>query len=146
MSCILSRRSLILFRAISNSPETFLRLKQKAGNSDALRCNVDVTSLYDYHDLWEPDQKVADICNGLAGHYGLGHLKGVALKDGFHIHIELAPITEDPTNWAQVLELMAPHVPEDSWVILEHIATPEEARASLTYLRELSQQVGVSLE
>jgi sugar phosphate isomerase/epimerase len=128
-----------------HSPETFLRLKEKAGGSDALRCNIDVTSLYDYQDMWEPGPKVEHICTALAGHYGLGHLKGVALQDGFHIHISLAPITEDPTDWAQVLRLMSPSLPDDSWVILEHVATPDEARASVAHLREAAVKSGVSL-
>lgn len=128
-----------------NSPESFLRLKEKAGGPDALRCNIDVTSLYDYHDLWHPAAKVEHVCTALAGHYGLCHLKGVALKDGFHIHAELAPITEDATDWQQVLSLIAPHVPADSWVILEHVATPEEARTSLAHLRAAAARAGVTL-
>lgn len=129
-----------------HSPESFLRLKELAQNSDALRCNVDVTSLYNYQDLWDPAPKVERICNGLGGHYGLGHVKGVALKDGFHIHVELAPITEDRTDWSQMLRLMAPHMPADSWLILEHMFTPEEARASLAHLRRAADEAGVSLE
>ncbi|MDE2859828.1 MAG: TIM barrel protein [Chloroflexota bacterium] len=129
-----------------NSPETFLRLKELAGGSEALRCNIDVTSLYNYQDLWDPAPKVQHICNGLAGHYGLGHVKGVALKDGFHIHVELAPITEDSTDWSQMLRLMAPHMPDDSWLILEHMFTPEEARASLAMLRKAAEEAGLSLE
>ncbi len=129
-----------------NSPEAFLRLKELAGGSDALRCNIDVTSLYNYQDLWQPAPKVARICNGLAGHYGLGHVKGVALKDGFHIHIELAPITEDTTDWSQMLRLMAPHMPTDSWLILEHMFTPEEARNSLAHLRHAAAAAGVTLD
>ena len=67
----------------------------------------------------EAAPKVERICNGLAAHYGLGHLKGAALKDSVHIHAELAPITYDTTDWAQTLCLMAPHMPADSWLILE---------------------------
>ena len=129
-----------------NSPESFLRLKELAGGSDALRCNIDVTSLYNYQDLWEPAPKVKHICNSLAGHYGLGHVKGVALMDGFHIHVELAPITEDRTDWSQMLRLMAPHMPDDSWLILEHMFSPEEARASLAHLRAAADGAGVTLE
>ena len=81
----------------------------------------------------------------LAGHYGLCHLKGVALAEGFHIHINLAPITEDCTDWAQVIKLVSQYVNEDSWVILEHVASPEEARKSIAYLRNLAQQLGVVL-
>ena len=128
-----------------NSPESFLALKERVGGSDALRCNIDVTSLYNYQDIWDPAPAVEHICTALAGHYGLGHLKGMALRDGFHIHIELAPITEDTTDWAQVLRLMAPHVPDDSWVILEHVFTPEEAATSLEHLRNAADAAGVVL-
>jgi hypothetical protein len=70
----------------------------------------------------------------------------VALQDGFHIHIGLAPITEDPTDWVQVLKLMEPQVPADSWVILEHVATAEEAHTSLAYLREAAAKANVTLD
>lgn len=127
-----------------NSPERFLMLKAKVG-SEALVVNIDVTSLYDYQDMWKPEKKIEHICTALAGHYGLCHLKGVALAEGFHIHINLAPITEDCTDWAQVIKLVSRHLSGDSWVILEHVASPEEARASIAYLRSLGQQVGVTL-
>jgi len=128
-----------------NSAESFLKLKEKVGGSDALRCNVDVTSLYDFHDLWNPSAKVEATCTGLAGHYGLVHLKGVALKDGFHIHAELTPITEDPTDWEQVLKLIAPHVPDDSWVVIEHIASLEEAQRSIDHVREIAANAGLTV-
>jgi sugar phosphate isomerase/epimerase len=129
-----------------HSPESFLKLKEKVGGTDALRVNIDVTSLYDYQDMLAPSAKVEHICTALVGHYGLGHMKGVALKEGFHIHIELAPITEDPTDWAQVLKLIAPNLPADSWAILEHVLSPEEARASFSYLGEAAASAGVTLE
>lgn len=127
------------------SPETFLRLKEKVADSDALRINIDPTSLYNYEDMWNPADKVEHVCTALIGHYGLGHLKGVKLVDGFHIHIELAPITEDPTDWSQVLKLMSPHIPDDSWIILEHISSPEEARASLALLQQVANDADVTL-
>ncbi len=132
-------------KTVVNSPESFLKLKEKVGGSDALCCNIDVTSLYDYRDLWNPAPKVEHICTSLAGHYGLGHIKGIALKDGFHIHAELTPITEDPTDWEQVLTLMAPHVPQDSWVILEHVASLEEAEMSIAHLHNAASNAGVIL-
>jgi hypothetical protein len=88
---------------------------------------------------------VEHICTALAGHYGLGHVKGVALKEGFHIHAALTPITEDPTDWAQVLRLMSPHMPEDSWTILEHVLSPEEGRASVAHLRAAAASADVTL-
>ena len=44
-----------------NTPERFLKLKAKVG-SEALVINIDVTSLYDYQDMWESEQKVEHIC------------------------------------------------------------------------------------
>jgi sugar phosphate isomerase/epimerase len=126
------------------SAERFLALQARVG-SDALRCNVDVTSLYDYWDLWDPREKVERTCAALAGHYGLGHLKEVALAEGFHIHAGLAPLGQGPTDWAQVLRLMDAHLPDDSWAILEHVSTPAEARASVALLRAAAAEVGVEL-
>jgi sugar phosphate isomerase/epimerase len=126
------------------SPESFLALQECVG-SDALRVNIDPTSLYDYWDLWDSHATVRHVCTALAGHYGLGHVKEVALAEGFHIHASLAPLGAGNTDWADVLGLMAPHLPQDSWVILEHVATPEEARASLEILRAAAAQAGVSL-
>lgn len=128
-----------------NTPERFLALQQKVGSS-RLRANIDVTSLYDYQDLWDPSETIQHVCTALAGHYGLGHIKEVALAEGFHIHAGLAPLGAGPTNWAEVLLLMAPHLPEDSWIILEHVQTPEEARSSLALLRDAAKEAGVRLE
>ena len=126
------------------SPERFLALWERLG-SEALVINIDPTSLYAYWDLWDSTETVEHVCTALAGHYGLGHLKEVALAEGFHIHAGLAPLGTGPTDWAQVLRLMAPHVPDDSWVILEHVHTPEEARASYTLLQDAAAQAGVVL-
>ena len=128
-----------------NTPERFLALQEKVG-SDALRVNIDVTSLYDYQDLWDPTKKVRHVCTALAGHYGLGHIKEIALAEGFHIQAGLAPLGEGPTDWAEVLRLMAPYVPQDSWIILEHVATPEEARSSLALLRAAAEKAGITLK
>lgn len=126
------------------SAERFVALWERL-KSPALCANLDVTSLYDYADLWEPTAKVRRTCAGLAGHYGLVHIKEIALAEGFHIHAGLAPLGQGPTDWAEVLRLAAPHVPADSWVILEHVATPEEARASVALLRAAAAQAGVAL-
>lgn len=127
------------------SAERFVSLWKRIG-SDALRCNVDVTSLYDFRDMFNPSETVRRTCTGLAGHYGLGHVKDVGLAEGFHIHIGLAPLGSSPTDWAEALRLMDPHMPEDSWLILEHVSTPEEARASLKLLREAATRAGVLLD
>ena len=127
-----------------NSPERFLALKEKVG-SDALKVNINVTSYYDYRDFIDPSGTVERVCTRLAGHYGLGHIKDIALKEGFHLNAGLAPLGSSPTDWAQVLRLMAPHLPEDSWLILEHVSSPEEARSGVAYLRDAARQAGVSL-
>jgi hypothetical protein len=107
---------------------------------------VDVSSLYDYWDLCDPRAKVEQTCTGLAGHYGLGHIKELALQDGIHIHAGLVPLGQGLTDWAQVLRLMDPHMPDDSWAILEHVLSPEEARASVALLRAAAAEAGVTLE
>jgi sugar phosphate isomerase/epimerase len=127
-----------------NSPERFLELWQKIG-SDALCVNIDVTSLYDVRDMWNSTQTVQHICTSLAGHYGLGHIKDIVLAEGFHIHMDLAPLGSSNTNWSEVLRLMDPHMPDASWLILEHVATPEEADSSLNVLRAAATKAGVVL-
>lgn len=127
-----------------HSPESFLALHRRLA-SDALCCNIDVTSLYTYHEMWNPSPAVDHICSALAGHYGLVHIKDVILKEGFHIHIELGPLGSTPTDWAQFLRLAAPHIPADSWVILEHVQSMEEGRASMALLRRVARDAGVEL-
>jgi len=112
---------------------------------DAREANIDVTSYYDYRDFIDPNDTVKQVCTKLAGHYGLGHIKDIALKDGFHLNAGLAPLGSSPTNWANVLKLMEPHMPDDSWLILEHVLSPEEARNSVAYLRNAAEQAGVTL-
>ena len=126
------------------TPAAFLRLQDKVG-SEALRCNLDVTSLYAYADVWDPMPLWRRTCMLLGPHCGLIHIKEVALLQGFHIHMGLAPLGDGPTDWAEALSLMAPHLPADSWAIVEHVKDPEEARASLSHLRAAGQKAGVTL-
>lgn len=128
-----------------NSPERFLTLKEKVG-SDALKANIDVSSLYDFGDMIDPSAKIQHVCTALAGHYGLGHIKDIGLEEGFHIHMGLAPLGSSPTDWSEVLRLMAPHMPEDSWLIVEHVLTPEEGRKSLGIVRAAAQKAGITFE
>lgn len=127
------------------SPERFLALHARVG-FDALRVNIDPTSLYDYWDLWNSDEKVNHVCTALAGHYGLGHIKEIALAEGFHIHAGFSPLGEGVTDWAEVLRLMSPNLPDDSWVVVEHVQTVEEGRSNLKYLRKAAASVNVTLE
>ncbi len=126
------------------TPERFLALHEKVG-SEALRCNLDVTSFYTWEEMWDSRKSIAHTCETLAGHYGLVHVKELALADGFHIHIGLGPLSGGATDWADVLTRVAPHMPADSWLILEHVATPEEAAESLALLRAAAERAGVVL-
>lgn len=131
-------------KAAINSPEQFLKLKDLV-SSVALKINIDVTSLYDYLDMLNPNPKVAHICTQLAGHYGLIHIKDVALKEGFHIHIDLAPLGSSATDWSCFLSLIAPNFPDDSWIILEHLASAEEAAQSLLFLKAAATKAKLRL-
>jgi sugar phosphate isomerase/epimerase len=128
-----------------NGPRSFLALWERLKKPN-LRANVDPSSLYNYEDLLDPRERVEQVCFRLAGHYGLVHLKEIALQEGFHIQAGLAPIGRGRTDWAQMLGLIAPRVPEDSWVILEHVQTPEEGRNSFRLLGEAAKKAGVVLE
>jgi sugar phosphate isomerase/epimerase len=127
------------------SVEAFLDIREQAG-SDALRINIDVTNFYDLGDMWDPSAKIREVCRGLEGHYGLVHLKEVALREGFHIHIDLAPFDKGPTPWDLVLRETAPHTPADAWVILEHIESIEDGRRAVDLLRQSAEKAGVSLD
>ncbi len=127
-----------------STPERFLELKKRL-KSEALRVNIDVTSFYAYWDMWDPTDIIERTCNLLAEHYGLCHIKEVALLDGFHIHANLAPLGSGVTDWSRVLSLVEPHLPGDSWVILEHVQSLEEARMSVGLLREAAKAARVSL-
>jgi sugar phosphate isomerase/epimerase len=123
-------------KGVIHSPDRFKQLHAKVGG-DHLKCNVDPTSLYDFGDMIDPSAKVESTCRGLAGHVGLVHLKEVGIDEGFHIHMGLKPIGEGPTDWGRLLGLVAPHVPADSWVIVEHVESPAEAKASMEQVRAL---------
>lgn len=126
------------------TPERFLALHKKIG-SDALRINIDVTSFYGYWEMWNSSNMVEHVCTSLQDHYGLGHVKDLSLDQGFHIQIGLAPVGSSSTDWSQVLRLMEPHMPADGWVILEHVASADEARNSLKMLRQAARTAEVTL-
>lgn len=131
-------------KGVVHSSAQFLKLHERVG-SDALRCNVDPSSLYDFHHAVSPERIIRGICEDLAGHVGLVHIKEVAVQEGFHIHMGLAPLQEGNTDWSLLLELIAPHVPDDSWVILEHVLSPEQARQDFTILQAAAKRVDVEL-
>lgn len=117
-----------------NGAERFLDLWGRV-QSAALCVNVDPSSLYDFADLVDPSPLIEDLCARLAGHYGLIHVKEVGLAEGFHLHAGLVPLGDGPTDWAHFLSLSLPHLPEDSWPILEHVQSAAEAERSLSLLR-----------
>lgn len=131
-------------KGVIHSAERFSQLHAIV-SSDALRCNVDPTSLYDFHNAVAPEQTIRDVCEGLAGHVGLVHVKEVAVSEGFHVHMGLAPLAEGNTDWALLLQLISPHVPEDSWVILEHVLSVEQGRADHRVLMDAASRAGVEL-
>lgn len=131
-------------KGVINSAASFKDLHSLVG-SDALRCNVDPTSLYDFRNAVAPEQILHDTCKGLADHVGLVHIKEVSVSEGFHLHMGLAPLAEGHTDWALLLELIAPYVPEDSWVILEHILSTEQGRCDYRILMDAAGRAGVKL-
>lgn len=130
--------------AISD-PSSFLGLMARV-NSPALKVNIDVTSLYSYNDILDPALRIRAVCRELRGHYGLVHLKEVALRDGFHIHIDLSPIGDGPTDWGLVLAEAAPFVPPDSWLVIEHVQDADEARRSVGIVRAAAAAHGIALD
>lgn len=127
-----------------NSPKRFLALLDRLGDVP-LVANVDVTSHYVYEDFLDPSETINRVCQGFVGHYGLGHIKDIALEEGFHIHAGLAPMGTSNTDWIEVLRLMAPHMADNSWLILEHVLSAEQARADVAHLRNYARQAGVEL-
>jgi len=117
-----------------NSADTFLQLHQLCG-SDNLKANLDVSSLYDFWGLVDPAPVCRETCKKLAEHIGLVHVKEVSLSEGFHIHSGLAPLSKGNTDWRSVFEMVGSHVPDDSWVMLEHVQSEDEAIEGLEKLR-----------
>jgi len=124
------------------SADTFKRLHAMIG-SDHLRCNIDPSSLYaGLHDFLNPMPLVTRTIADLAQHVGLVHLKEVAVEEGFHLKMSLAPIGSGHTDWAELLACVDPHLPEDSWVIIEHCASPGEASKSVDIITRAAAQAG----
>lgn len=130
-------------KAAVSGASQFLALHEMLG-SKALKVNIDVTSLYNYAEFIDPSPLVRRTCRALAGHYGLLHVKELALGEGFHLNASLAPLGTGPTDWSLVLAETAPHLPDHSWLVLEHVSDLREATASLAILRAAAVQAGVS--
>jgi sugar phosphate isomerase/epimerase len=120
-------------KSVAGTPARCAELVSKVG-SPALRITFDPTSLYDFAALVNPAPFVDEMARVLAGCVGLVHLKEVALAEGFHLHAGLVPLGQGATDWSQVLRLVAPIQPADSWVVIEHVA-PEYVPAALALVR-----------
>jgi sugar phosphate isomerase/epimerase len=131
-------------KSAMSSAAQFSKLSALVG-SPALKMNLDVTNFYDLADMWDTQPKIINTCKEQAPHYGLVHVKEIGLKEGFHIHMELCPIDEGATDWELMIREAAPHVPESSWLILEHVGSPEEARRCVPFLRAVAKRGGVEL-
>jgi len=132
-------------KGVVHSPARFMALHARVG-SDALRANVDPSSLYSFWEALDPTDTVTAVCTRLAGHYGLVHLKEVGVDEGFHVHMGLRPLGDGRTDWAGLLRLVEPHLPDDSWVILEHVLSPDEGRESCRRVRDAARRAGVELD
>ncbi|MBN1138906.1 MAG: Gfo/Idh/MocA family oxidoreductase [Anaerolineae bacterium] len=74
-----------------------------------------------------------------------GELGPAWMLNGEYAFSWVPPAGAGMTDWSQMLRLMAPHMPEDSWVILEHVQTSGEARSSLRLLRAAAVEARVTL-
>lgn len=132
-------------KAAVHGPESYLKLHEKVG-SDALRANVDPTSLYTYWDVLDPRESLERTCAGFAGHYGLVHIKEVGLEEGFHIRMGLTPLGNGLSDWVTLLRYAEQHLADDAWVVLEHVLSVEEGRESIRIVRDAARAAGVTLE
>lgn len=128
------------------SAESYLTLRDLLGSdSKALRINLDVASLYDLDALMNPEFFCVSLCRKLQGHAGLVHLKDIKLEEKFHIHADLTPLGKGVTNWKQVIENVVPWLDEESWLVIEHVQSSEEAGSSIKLIRDLCAEAGFRL-
>lgn len=132
-------------KGVVNGAEAFDEIRERA-DSDRLRCNLDPSSLYaGLHDFLDPGPLVTRTVDGLRGHIGLIHIKELAVQEGFHLKMGLAPLAAGHTDWAAMLTAASRHVSEDAWVIVEHCASIDEARQHVAAIREAARAAGISL-
>jgi sugar phosphate isomerase/epimerase len=127
-----------------STPERFVALQARCG-SPALKVTLDVANFYTYDDMWRATESARHAVALLGPHTGIVHIRDLALAPGFHIHIGLCPLGAGPTDWDTILPLIAPYVPGDAWVVLEHVKDAEEARVSLAHLRGVVTRTGLAL-
>ena len=132
-------------RSATEGLATVLLKRTPFASDEVQRLEQEIFAAYADPAVHTKPEALASLRAALAGHYGLAHIKEVALDEGFHIHAGLAPLGAGNTDWALMLGGIAPHMPEDSWVVLEHVATPEEGRNSLGILKTAAEKAGISL-
>lgn len=132
-------------KGVIHSPDAFDDLRRRV-ESPALRVNLDITNFYDFRSLVDPNELCRAYVPRLAEHVGLIHVKEIALEEGFHLHAGLAPITRGPTDWELVLTLAGNHCPTDTWLLLEHVLSKEEAMASIRHLRRIAEEIDLQLD
>jgi len=125
------------------SAESFLRLKEICG-SENLKVSLDVAGVYDVADIWNPVPKTTHVCRALREHIGILHLKEIGMVPGYYVQLELLAHGSGATPWDVVLRECADHVPEDSWVIIEHIESLEDGRAAVPLITRIAQDLGIA--
>lgn len=131
-------------KGVINSAKRFRQLCEQLP-SPALRCNVDVTSLYDFSDAVASGPLIRETCLGIGDRCGLLHIKEISVDEGFHLHMGLAPLATGNTKWSTVLALTAPHLADDAWVVLEHISSLEQGRDDHRILTEAAAATGITI-
>jgi sugar phosphate isomerase/epimerase len=132
-----------MVNAVVCTPERFLRLKQTVG-SDALTVTLDICNFLTFADMWQTEEAAKRICETLAGHYSIAHCKDLTVTEGFHMHIDEAPLGKGMVDWETALGCIAKDLPQDGFFIFEHVKTEEDARAGVALLHDLAGRVGIS--
>ncbi len=131
-------------RSVLCTPERGAALCSLVG-SNALRVTFDVTNFYDFMDLLAPDSMRQRCESALAPCCGMVHFKEIALAAGFHFHAGLAPMGTGSTDWQAVLATAEKIAPANSWLLVEHCSSAEEARASIALVRQAAAKLGLNL-
>lgn len=130
---------------VVSTPERFLRLKEKVG-SEALMVNLDVCNLFNWEAMWQPTETVTHLCKTLAGHYSAVHCKDLTVRAGAHLHIDEAPFGKGRVDWKTALRFIGETLPEEGYVILEHVKTAEHARSGVALLRDRVRSAGFAFK
>lgn len=132
-------------RSALAEPERAAHLCERIG-SPALRITFDVSNFYGFFDLLDSRSMTDRCARALVRCCGLVHLKEVALAPGFHLHAGLVRMGAGHTDWCAVLQAAASIAPADTWILIEHCASADEARASVALVRDAARKIGLRLE